>query len=89
MILLLRCCYCVCVCACVCSFRDLNGVVSAQLVVFFVSAQHILDKLAKLQRQVASDAEAHDSNFSSFCWDISEKNTSEMQSSATPGVIGW
>ena len=65
------------------------GLFQLNSLVFSEAAQHVLDKLVKLQTQVARDAETHDSNFSSYCWDITDQETREVLGSITSGVVGW
>lgn len=42
-----------------------------------------------LHAQAARDAETHDSNYASYCWNISEHMTRENKRSASPGIVGW
>jgi hypothetical protein len=50
--------------------------------------QRQLDMLDILHASAARDAESHDSNFSSFFWNISQNASKEKHRSATSGIAG-
>ena len=50
--------------------------------------QRILDMIDILHISAARDAESHDSNFSSYFWNLSQNVSKEKHRSKTPGIAG-